>query len=210
MPNKNMLFQILARPYAISEGIMFTPEIVRIVSPNIPLPISQDIKEQIFTKFGAVSPLWREFFEHFNDSEIISWHCDEQGVFELTLAQPLRVWVSSKDEKGNIYPNGGTILILEKKVSGKICNQGKEITFDQGFILFCNVPLFGMKTVTVVRMAKLDSDKIEIEAGIKIPLIGFQSQKKQKEYSEIQKEWSEGVPLDQEVDNFTYLQTKIT
>lgn len=172
--------------------------------PNLPLTIST--KDTVLRDLKEFASLWDIFLNHFDDHLIESWKPQGPGIYSLKLKELLRLWVPSRNVDGKIFPEGGTILILEKEIEMKLSQQ--ELLFCKGFSLFCDTP-FGVKEVKVVKMAIVDNDHIEMEAGFKVPIFGFKSDSKRKPKNLYIKEWSEGVPLSSHDSNKVILLEKI-
>lgn len=183
---------------------MFVPG----TSPLSPLQVpSIEIKELLKQDLGAFGPLFHVFLSHFESP--LSWRLEINGFFNLQLPRPFRLWIPSTDEIGNEYPAGGTILILENEVSGEF-KEGKILQFTNGFHLFCDThSIFKKRIVSVIKMEKLESGMIEMEAGFSVPIFGLRSGKRQKNCEKYLKEWQEGHVVPQEFDNASYLSSKI-
>ncbi len=68
---------------------------------------------------------------------MVEWKKNPNGSYTLKLSQPLRLWVTSTDEKGNEDPKGGVILMLganqDREVIIKFDSNSKKMDFIKGF-----------------------------------------------------------------------------
>jgi len=99
----------------------------------------KDLNEKIGPDFGSI---WEGLFTNI-ETQMKDHHClkewslDENGSFTLSLNSCYQLGMITKDDKGNPHPPGGTVLIFNENIVGRIDNKDKKMVFESGLELKC-------------------------------------------------------------------------
>lgn len=176
--------------------------IVQVAPPPPPLPPTP--KEEMFHSLAEkgisqdIQNLWHTLFDKiFNPEAIVSWKCDQDGSFTLTLTHSLRLWVpSNSTDSGAIFTLGND----QATVQGKLTQQA--IEFKNGYSIICSVGFIVKPQITALKQ----------ESGNKLSIIskfGIKKNTTTEKATDLIHGWTtDGIIVPKDIDSEQFLKTK--
>jgi len=135
-------------------------------------------KTRVLTDIGRfISPdlagVWALLYQNIEKqlsviSAVKSWSCDEEGNFALQLIRDISLGIEARNEKGELDPPGGLVMLFDRVIRGRLEKQTKTIEFSSGLNVYCRPQETGGIGVTpsLLSMQFINHDDLRLKAGV--------------------------------------------
>ncbi len=96
------------------------------------------------------------------------WNCDEEGNFSIQFLRDVSLGIEARNEKGELDPPGGIVMLFDQVIRGKLDKQTKTIEFSSGLNIYCRPQETGGIGVTpsLLSMQFINNDDLRLKAGV--------------------------------------------